>query len=156
MGETDSVTFRVSFLGVLSYVAAYGLSIGLGIGLLLTLLAGDHIPAEGWAVAAVAGLLVGAVLVGIMVAVFSTKVSAAGIRAFDVWGFPHVVAWVDMTTARRLNMGGLKFLRVSSDAKGRPLWIPLFHRRQVEFVAAVTSLAPVGNVMRSHLEQTGA
>jgi hypothetical protein len=153
--DAGFVTFRLSFTKVYSRVVGYGLIIGLSATAIASLSAGLRVPAYVFAFAAVLALLVGMPLVAIMVVVFVTRVGATSVKAFDVWGLPRAMAWQEMASARAVSIAGLGFLRVTGGS-GRPLWIPLFHGRQREFVAAVQELSPPDNVLRAALTRTGA
>jgi hypothetical protein len=155
VADSGVATFRISFWRVLSWALGYGLSVGLIVGAISSYLAGQPLAIYMFVVAAVAGLLVGMLLVAIMVAVFATRVGATHVKAFDVWGLPRTMEWHEMVSARVVNIAGLAFIRVAGGV-GRPLWIPLFHRRQQDFAAAVRELSPHDNVLQAALPRTGA
>jgi hypothetical protein len=78
---------------------------------------------------------------------FRVRVHELGLRAFDAWGRRLAVRWTEMTTAERLDLPGMPYLRVRTREEGVELVVPLFLARRDAFVRAVTARAGPSNPM---------
>ena len=107
----------------------------------------------GLIVALATGVVFGLPISFAIVAIFKTKTSTEGIGGYNAWALSKSVHWVDITAIKPFNLGGLRYVRVYSEDSSRPLWIPLFHQDQTEFEAAVLSLAPENNVIRTFFKK---
>lgn len=136
--------FRPAILPALLY------SLGYSVVLLTTLqffISSSHL-----VVAMVAGVLGVPGLAVVFVVEFRVRVKAHGIWGQNSWGLYRDVAWSSMVSARRINMAGLRFIRVASD-DGFVLRIPLFLADRRGFAAMVCDLAGPGNPLAEFLAQ---
>jgi hypothetical protein len=77
--------------------------------------------------------------------VLVTGLSSSGLSATDAWGRPRFATWASIESARRVNLGGLRYaVLTTNDGKPR-LWVPLFLTDQAGFEARVLGSAPESN-----------
>lgn len=64
----------------------------------------------------------------------SIRIGARGIRGRTFWGRPRFLSWEDMNRSRRFGIAPFLFLRVTTNAAGPPMWMPLFlaHRKRFQ------------------------
>lgn len=79
-----------------------------------------------------------------------TLVNSAGIRGYNAIGVFRTVSWCEMKHVSRINLLGLKYLRVHTNNSKWVLWLPLFHIQQQELEQMVLTHAPIENVLRGH------
>jgi hypothetical protein len=85
--------------------------------------------------------LAAALMVALAVWYYTVYVAADGLKCYDFWGIYHFVPWDTIKEARTVNLFWLRYLRVSSPATPRPLYVPLFLADMPGFCAAVADRA---------------
>ena len=91
-----------------------------------------------------------AIFAAIFVAYFRVYVSPLGIRCFDFWGRYRNIAWPHIASVEPTSLLGLPYLKLHSPEENRPIWLPLFLRRPVEFWQLVLSWLPPDSPLRVH------
>lgn len=76
-----------------------------------------------------------------------------GLRARSFWGLARRVEWGDIERVSYIRwLLVTPVLRISSPKLRDAIWLPLFLRRQDEFVALVRERVPRGNPLREYFE----
>ena len=75
----------------------------------------------------------------------SIRIGARGIRGRTFWGRHRFLVWEDMNRSRRLGIAPLRFLRVTTNAAGPPMWVPLFLGQRKRFRSQVVEYAGEGH-----------
>lgn len=75
----------------------------------------------------------------------SIRMGAGGIRGRTFWGRNRFLAWEDMNRSTRLGIAPLYFLRVTTNAAGPPMWVPLFLGQRERFRAELVEYAGVSH-----------
>ena len=105
----------------------------------------------GFLVGAIGGTVFGLLMAFVLCRCFSLKLSAKGLHGHNALGAPRFIAWSDITKVRPFSLLGLSYLRLYSSGSRNPVWIFLFLSRPAEFKRVVSSLAPQGNPIISHV-----
>lgn len=67
--------------------------------------------------------------VSLLQARYKFGLGPAGIRCYDFWCRPQSTAWEDVADIKLVNTAGLEYLQIVSKTTTRPIWLPLFVRR---------------------------
>lgn len=71
----------------------------------------------------------------------SIRIGVRGIRGRTFWGRNRFLAWEDMNRSGRLGIAPIRFLRVTTNAAGPPMWVPLFLGHGKRFQSQVAEYA---------------
>jgi hypothetical protein len=143
VGVFRSPTWRTA-LALATKTLEYAAAAGAFIALLRTLLGLPALP-EAWTTAKwilVGGsvLTLAGTLHGLLVD-RGIRVFEQGIGGADFWGRYREIPWSRVRSARRTNVGGLRYVAVSSSAPEVELWIPTFLADRAGFCAALRTHA---------------
>ncbi len=92
------------------------------------------------------------IVAGIMSLLFPVRLTAEGIHAHSVWGFPRFIRWQDIQSARKFNFFILPWLRLYPSDGSTVIWLILFPSGPARFKLEIQKLAPPGNPSLSHLK----
>jgi hypothetical protein len=143
VGVFRSPTWR-SVLALATETLKYAGGAGVFIALLRTLLGLPALP-QAWTTAK--WILVGGSVLTAAGALHGLlldrgiQVFEHGIRGTDFWGRSRELPWSRVRSARCTNVGGLRYLAVSSSAPEVELWIPTFLADRAGFCAALRAHA---------------
>jgi len=92
-----------------------------------------------------------ALLSFILLNYYKITVNSTGVKGTNFWGKSKFVQWSNITSAKKFNLIGLKFVRLFPRDGSLPLWIPLFLNKMSEFKDLTIKLSPEGNVAKNFL-----
>lgn len=75
------------------------------------------------------------------VVLFRVYVTAEGLRCYTFWGIYYTLGWPEIDSVRKINLLGLRYLRVGSSQSNHTVWVPLFLADMPRFRAAVREFA---------------
>jgi uncharacterized membrane protein len=131
------VTFRLRFLPVWLLL----LGVGGAVSLLTALLMEPYqwLVLKAAMIAAVSGSLLGTV---VLLLVYPVYACDRGVRGNDFWGIFHYVDWQKINRVSTGRIGNLVHLKLHAATLRRPIWLPMYIRRQDAFWQIVREHAP--------------
>lgn len=105
----------------------------------------------GFLVGGIGGAGFGLLMAFLLCRCFWLKLNAEGLHGHNAVGATRFMAWADIARVRPFSLLGLTYLRLYSNNSRRPVWIFLFLSQPVEFKRVVSSLAPPGSPIMSHV-----
>jgi hypothetical protein len=83
---------------------------------------------------------------------FPVRLTAEGVHAHSVWGFPRFIRWQDIKTVRKFSLPILPWLRLYPADGSSPVWLSMFPASPDQFKLEVQKLAPPASPIRGHFE----
>jgi hypothetical protein len=68
---------------------------------------------------------------------FRIFISEKGLWSYNFWGVYREIGWSDIISARRINLLGLWYLRMTCHNSREAIWLPLFLARRKEFAVLI-------------------
>jgi hypothetical protein len=143
-----ALSFRMAFMPLFVVELGGGLAIGL-----LLILAQRAVNLFALICGIGAGELATSLWTLFLVRLFKIHLGPAGLVGFSFWGEYDQVGWQDIVRVRPFNFCGLRYLRVYSANRPRPLWLPLFLTDTHSFSEAVHAWAGLENPLAVALRE---
>ncbi|MBS0205012.1 MAG: hypothetical protein JSS49_19060 [Planctomycetes bacterium] len=101
--------------------------------------------------AAVMAMIAAAMAALVAVVVVSLHVYQDGLLGQDCWGRRCWITWTSVSRVARINIVGLRYLKIYGDAGSRVLWMPEFLARRLECDNVILALVPQDHPLREQL-----
>lgn len=141
MGDRDHI-FKISFFPIFFYSLILAI-----ITFIILVFLDDELNVNLKAVifALVFCSLGSALLSLILLNYYKITINSTGVKGTNFWGKSKFVQWPNITSAKKINLIGLKFVRLYPRDGSLPIWIPLFLNNMSEFEDIIIKLTPEGN-----------
>jgi hypothetical protein len=87
---------------------------------------------------------------------FAVRIGPAGIKSFNMFGMPRLVAWHEIVSAEFREMQGVPYIFIKSAGKLQPMTVPVWLRDPQGFVDAVREYADRSNPLVQLLDEAEA
>jgi len=91
------------------------------------------------------GLISGAIVLLLLISLFSVEIDSSGIRAANTWGVKQKLKWDEITNCRPFNLLGLRYVRLYGGKSRWGIWLPDFLSNKQEFINLTFEFAPTSN-----------